>query len=76
MGWHLVAVLCGGGLLGVSLWLAAKNGSKAAQLAALKAELNKQAEEQRRAQKITDHVYALSGDDARRRLHDVARKQR
>jgi hypothetical protein len=73
--WHLVAVLCGGGIVGIALWLAAKNGSKSAQLEALKAEIKKQAEEQRRAQQITDNVYALSADDARRRLHEIANKQ-
>ena len=72
---QLIAILCGGGLLGVALWLAAKNGSKAAQLEALKSELKKQAEEQRRAEQITTNVHALSRDDARRRLHDVARQQ-
>ena len=76
MGWHLGVVLCAGAMVGVALWLAAKNGSKSAQLAALKAELKKQAEEQRRAQRITNHVYALSGDDVRKRLYDVANKQR
>ena len=74
--WHLVIILCGGGIMGISLWLASKNGSKAAQLEALKAEIRKQAEEQERAKKITDTVYARSADDARRRLHDVANKQR
>ncbi len=74
--WQWIAVLCGGGLLGVALWLASKNGSKAAQLEALKTELKKQAEEQQRAQKIMDNVYALSGDDAKRRLRNVARQQR
>ena len=74
--WPLAAVLCGGGIVGISLWLASKNGSKAAQLEALKAELKKNAEEQKRAQQIADRVYALSGDDARRRLHNVANKQR
>lgn len=74
MVWQIIAILCGGGLLGVALVLASKNGSKSAQLEALKAEIKKQAEEQRRAQQITDNVYALSADDARRRLHDVANK--
>lgn len=74
--WQLVAILCGGGLVGVALWLASKNGSKSAQLEALKAEIRKNAEEQRRAQEIKDRVYSLSPDDARRRLHDVANKQR
>ena len=72
--WQFAIVLGGGSLLAVCLWLAGKNGSKAAQLQALKIELNKQAEEQARAQKITNRVYALSDDDARRRLHDVANK--
>ena len=76
MFWHLVAILCGGGLVGVALWLASKNGSKSAQLEALKAELRKQSEEQRRAREITDNVYSLPADDARRRLHEVANKQR
>ena len=74
--WHLVAVLCGSGVLGVALWLASKNGSKYAQLEALKSELKKQAEEQKRAQKITSYVYALSAADARKRLHNVANHQR
>ena len=71
-----VALLCGGGVLGIALWLASKNGSKSAQLEALKAELKKQAEEQARAQRIRDQVSYLSGDDARRRLHDVATRKR
>ena len=74
--WQFVAILCGGGLVGVALWLASKNGSKSAQLEALKAEIRKNAEEHRRAQEIKDRVYSLSPDDARRRLHDVANKQR
>ena len=73
---HWVAVLCGGGLFGVALWLAAKNGSKSARLEALKAELKKQAEEQRRAQKIMDRVGRMSADDARRRLCELQSQQR
>lgn len=63
-------------VLGVVLLLARKNGSKAAQLEAMKAELKKRAEEQRRAQKIISNVSSLNNDDARRRLHDIATKQR
>ena len=74
--WQLGALLGGASLVGVALWLASKNGSKAAQLEALKTELKKRAEEQRRAQEIEDMVYSLSVDDARRRLHRVATKQR
>ena len=61
---------------GVALFLASKEGSKAARLEALKAELKKQAEEQQRAQQITDHVYSLSADDTRKRLHEIANQQR
>ena len=74
--WQFVGILCGGGLLAVCLWLASKNGSKAAQLEALKAEIKKQTEEQERAQKITDNVYSMSADDARRRLCELQGKQR
>lgn len=73
--WQFIAILCGGGLLAVALFLASKNGSKSAQLEALKAELRKQAEEQARAQRIIDNVNSLSADDARRRLHEIANKQ-
>lgn len=76
MGWHFIALFALGVLFVTVICLASKNGSKAAQLAALKAELKKQAEEQRRAQEIKDRVYSLSADDARRRLHDVANKHR
>jgi hypothetical protein len=55
--------------------LASKNGSKSAQLEALKLELKKRAEEQAREQRIIDYSYSLSADDARRRLHDVANKK-
>ena len=71
-----IALILGGGLVwAAALWLACKNGSKAAQLAALKEELKRQAKEQARAKEITEHVYHLTVDDARRRLHDVAIKQ-
>ena len=73
---YFVAILAFGSLLSVVVLLASKNGSKSAQLENLKAELRKNAEEQARAKKITDSVYSLSPDDARRRLQDVANKQR
>ena len=73
---YILGIFGLGALLSAVVLLASKNGSKAAQLEALKAELRKQAEEQARAQRITDNVYALSADDARKRLHDVASKQR
>ena len=74
--WTYILIILGSGtLFAVAIALAAKNGSKAAQLEALKAELKRQAEEQARAKKITDNVNSLSDDDARKRLHDVANKQ-
>ena len=74
--WPFVAILCGGGLVGVALWLASKNGSKSAQLAALKAEIKKQAEEQARARKISDSVAVMDEHTVRQRLHQVANEQR
>ncbi len=74
--WQFALVLCGGGLLAVCLWLASKNGSKAAQLEALKTELKKQVEEQARAQQIRDSVSAMDEHTVRSRLHEVANKPR
>lgn len=74
MWWQLAALLCGGGLVGVALWLASKNGSKSAQLEALKSELKKQAEEQARAAKIRDRVMGMDGPAVRERLHEIAHK--
>lgn len=55
--------------------LANKNGSKAAQLEALKAELKKQAEEQERANRINNSVASLTPNNARELLHKVANEQ-
>lgn len=74
MAWQLLAILGGGSLLGIALWLASKNGSKAAQLEALKAELKKQAEEQTRANKIMDNVRNMPNNDVRKRLQDISSK--
>lgn len=63
-------------LFGLTIWLARKEGSKEAQLQAILAQQKKEEQEQNRAKKITDAVYGMSADDARRRLHDVANKQR
>ena len=72
---YLIAILAFGSLLSVAIVMASKNGSKAAQLEALKAELKKQAEEQARANRINNFANGLSGDDARKLLHDVANEQ-
>ena len=70
----LTTVICF--LIGLVIVLARREGKKSAKLEALKAEAKRNAEEQRREQQVTNAVYALSDDDARRRLHDVANKQR
>ena len=56
------------------VYLASKNGSKAAQLEALKSEIKKRAEEQARAQKILHNVADRPVDDVRRRLQDLSGK--
>lgn len=69
-------ILFGGFILAFigTLLLASKNGSKAAQLEALKAELKKQAEEQAHANKIIDSVRTMPSDDVRKRLQDISGK--
>ncbi len=74
--WQVIAILGGGGLLGLALMLASKNGSKAAQLEALKSELKKQAEEQRKANEILDNVRNFDEHTVRQRLHQIANNQR
>lgn len=74
--WQFAAILGGGGLLVVCLWLASKNGSKVAQLEALKAQVKKQQEEQARVQKIRDRVSAMDVPSVRERLYKIASKPR
>lgn len=59
-------------LIGLAIWLARKEGKQSEKLEQQK----KQEKELERAQKITDSVNALNADDARRRLHEIANKQR
>lgn len=58
-------------LLGLVVSLASKNGSKSAQLEALKTELRKRAEEQARAQRINDTVRRESIDSVRSKLQQT-----
>lgn len=67
-------VLLSGSLLSVVVLLASKNGSKAAQLEALKAEIKKRAKEQEHAQKIRDRVFSMDEYRVRSRLHDITNK--
>ncbi len=76
MFWQIAAILGGSCVFGVALWLASKNGSKAAQLEALKAEIKKQAEEQKRAQELSDSVAVMDEHTVRERLHQIANQQR
>lgn len=72
---YLIVILAFGSLLSVAIVMASKNGSKAAQLESIKAELRKIANEQEKANRIKNNVASLSTDDARRMLQDVANKQ-
>ena len=76
MATQLLAIVIFGSLFGAALLFASKHSSKAAQLDALKAELRKLAEEEKRAEKVKNTVYSMSADDARRRLCELQSKQR
>lgn len=70
----LLTVLCGS-LLSLVVYLATKNGSRAAQLEAIKAELRKISAEQEKVNAINKTIASLDANDARRMLHDVANEQ-
>lgn len=72
---YLLAIVAFGGLMSVVVYLASKNGSKSAQLEALKAEIRKNAEEQRRANEAIDRVRNMSESDIRNRLSNIHSKQ-
>lgn len=62
-------------VLGVALYLARKEGIKAAQLEALKAEIRQRYEEQERAKKLANSVYSMDDADVRNRLHKISDKR-
>jgi len=66
-------VLLGGfiSLLGLAVWLASKSGSRAAKIEALKAELERTAREQARAQGIMDHVRHTDIERVREKLRQT-----
>lgn len=72
---YLIATLFFGGMLSAVIILASKSGSRAEQVENLKAELRKIAEEQARAQRITDNVGSMSDNDVRNKLHKIANRQ-
>ena len=55
-------------LLAIVVWLATKNGSRAAQIEAIKAELERTSREQARAQGIMDSVRRTDIDRVREQL--------
>lgn len=63
-------------MFSVALLLSRREGSKAAQLKALKAELEKRAKEQAKANEIIDNVRNFDEHTVRQRLHEIANKQR
>ena len=72
MFWYFIGIFALGSLFALVVTLATKNGSKQAQLEALKAELRKQAEEQARAARINSSVANMSDSDIRNKLHGIA----
>ena len=74
MAWYILGIFGLGALLSAVILLASKNGSKSAQLEALKAELRKQAEEQARAARINNSVCNMSISDVRDRLRQTSSK--
>ena len=73
--WYFIYIFALGSLFTLVVTLASKNGSKAAQLEALKAELRKQAEEQARANRINQNVANFSDSDITNKLHQIANEQ-
>ena len=73
--WYFLSIFGLGSLLTVIIFLSSKNGSKAAQLEALKAELKKQAEEQARVARINNSIANMSDSDVRNSLHKIATQQ-
>lgn len=73
--WTAIACVVGfGGLLWAVIALSKNYGRATAQTEALKAEAQRAAKEQERANKIIDSVDRMSVDDVRQRLQNVGRK--
>ena len=72
IGIGMIAAFCC--LFSIAIYLAKNEGSKSAKLEALKLELKKQAEEQRRMHEVSNVVRNMSDDDVRSRLHNIQGK--
>lgn len=71
--WTAIACVVGfGGLLWAVIALSKNYGRATAQTEALKAEAQRAAKEQERANKIMDSVDRMSADDVRKRLRDIS----
>ena len=71
--WMAIACTLGfGALLWAVIALSKNYGRAAAQTEALKAEAQRVAKEQERANKIIDSVDRMSADDVRKRLRDIS----
>lgn len=73
--WYFIGIFALGSLFTLVITLASKNGSKSAQLEALKAELRKKAEAQARANRINHNVANFSDSDITNKLHQIANEQ-
>lgn len=70
----LIVAYCS--LFGTIIFLARREGSKSAKLAALKKEVADRAKEQAKANAIIDSVRNMSNSDVRGRLRTISGKQR
>ena len=70
----LIVAYCS--LFGTIIFLARREGSKSAKLAALKKEVADRAKEQAKANAILDNVRNMSNGDVRGRLCTISGKQR
>lgn len=72
--WTAIACVLGfGGLLWAVIALSKNYGRVTAQTEALKAEAQRAAKEQERANKVMDSVDRMSADSVRQRLRDISR---
>lgn len=72
---EFLAIFGFGLLLTVIVALASKNGSKAAQLEALNAEIRKQAYEEEKLRKISKDVSNFDECTIRQRMHEISNKR-
>jgi cell division protein FtsB len=72
---EFLAIFGFGLLLTVLVVLASKNGSKAAQLEALKADIRQRYKEQERAKELANRVDNMDDADIRNRLREISNKR-